>query len=66
MPEKKIVLVLVFFVLCFSAHAQLKVGVNGGVVLSSLVRDSNLAANDGTVGYLIGANLKYNLGELKC
>jgi len=46
------------------AHAQVRIGFNGGVVLSTLNRDSNIAANDGSVGYLVGANVKYNLGEL--
>lgn len=48
----------------FQTIAQIKVGINGGVVLSSLIRESNLAAQDGTVGFLIGANAKYNMGEL--
>ena len=46
------------------ARAQVQVGVKGGVVLSTLIRDSNIALNDGAVGYLIGASAKYNLGEL--
>jgi len=64
MTTKKIFVLIAFFFLCFGARAQLRVGINGGVVLSTLVRDTNLAANDGYVGYLIGANAKYNLGEL--
>jgi hypothetical protein len=44
--------------------AQLKVGLTGGMVLSSLVRDSQLVANDGVVGFLIGANAKLSLGDL--
>lgn len=59
-------LFLLFFLLSCSMHsfAQLKVGINGGVVMSSLIRESNLVAQDGTIGFLIGANAKYNMGEL--
>ena len=46
------------------AYGQIKVGFTGGVVLSSLIRDSNLALNDGKFGFIFGANAKYNLGEL--
>jgi hypothetical protein len=46
------------------ALAQLKIGVSGGTVLSSLVRDSQLNARAGKVGYLVGANARLNLGEL--
>ena len=50
--------------MCIPAYSQLKIGFTGGVVLSSLVRDSNLALNDGNFGFILGANAKYNLGEL--
>ena len=66
MKRIPIILLLILLLASFSqnVNAQLKIGVRGGVVLSSLVRDSNIAANDGTVGFLIGANAKYNLGDL--
>lgn len=63
----KIVAIFIFSGVLFftsSSFAQVKVGVNGGVVLSSLVRDSNLSAQKGRVGYLVGINAKYNLGDL--
>lgn len=53
--------------ICAMSHstlAQVKIGLKGGVVLSTLIRDSNIAVNDGAVGYLFGASAKYNLGEL--
>jgi hypothetical protein len=56
--------ILAFSALSQAVHAQVKIGVKGGVVLSTLIRDSNIAVNDGAVGYLIGASAKYNLGEL--
>jgi len=59
-----LILTLFLFTAITSAYAQVKFGINGGVVLSSLIRDSNLVAQDGTVGFLIGANAKYNMGEL--
>lgn len=56
---------LIFISLSVSpAIAQLKIGVTGGAVLSTLIRDSNLNANQGMVGYLVGANARLNLGEL--
>jgi len=64
MVKIKYALILALFLLSLTSTAQVKLGINGGVVLSTLVRDSNLATNDGTVGYLIGFNAKYNLGEL--
>lgn len=45
-------------------QAQVKVGVTGGVVLSSLIRDSNLSSRAGLVGYLVGATAKLNVGDL--
>ena len=56
--------ILILLFINHSAIAQIKIGFTGGVVLSSLVRDSNLALHDGNFGFLIGANAKYNLGEL--
>jgi hypothetical protein len=58
--------ILILFLFCSGNQlfAQLKIGINGGVVLSSLIRESSLVAQDGTVGFLIGANAKYNMGEL--
>lgn len=57
-----VLVVLTFFINV--SHAQLRVGATGGVALSSLVRDSNLNSRAGTVGYLLGATAKYNVGEL--
>ena len=54
-------MVLLFF---YEAKAQLRVGVSGGAVLSTLVRDAQMNARAGRVGFLIGANAKYSLGEL--
>ena len=53
---------LLFFSL--PSLAQVKIGMNGGIVLSSLIRDESLSAQKGRVGYLIGINAKYNLGDL--
>lgn len=64
MQNLKYTLLILLTFISIQSFAQLKIGLTGGVVLSSLIRDGNLAANDGTVGYLIGANVKYNLGEL--
>jgi hypothetical protein len=58
------VFLLLFFFLPTYAYSQLKIGVTGGVVLSSLVRDNQLNARAGTLGYLFGANARINLGEL--
>lgn len=61
----KFLFLLIFLISCaVQTYAQLRVGINGGVVMSSLIRESSLIAQDGTVGFLIGANAKYNLGEL--
>lgn len=46
------------------SHAQLRVGATGGVVLSTLIRDGHLNSRAGTIGYLLGATAKYNVGEL--
>lgn len=55
---------ILFFTYMLPCYGQLKVGLKGGMVLSSLVRDSHLNARDGTLGYLVGLTGKYNLGEL--
>ena len=44
--------------------AQLRFGVNGGIVLSSLIRDSQLNSREGMIGYTVGAAAKLNVGEL--
>lgn len=46
------------------ADAQLRVGITGGVKMSSLIRDNSINANAGKLGYIVGANTKLNLGEL--
>ena len=58
------ILIPLFFLIPTHVYSQLKVGLTGGVVLSSLVRDSQLNARAGKFGYLIGANARINLGEL--
>jgi len=58
------VFTLIFFLLSTNAYSQLKVGLTGGMVLSSLVRDSQLDAKAGKVGYIVGANARIYLGEL--
>jgi len=47
-----------------SAQTKLKLGLTGGGVLSTLVRDSNLNAQGGYLGYTVGATGKLNLGDL--
>lgn len=64
---KKLKIVFILCVLLRSSavsHAQLRVGINGGTVLSSLVRDSQLNARDGKLGYIVGVATKLNVGEL--
>jgi len=64
MKIPKLFLIIAVLFLFSESHAQFKAGVTGGVVLSSLIRDGHINAKAGTVGYLVGANAKYNLGEL--
>ena len=64
MKKSTPLLALVLPVFCLTASAQVNVGINGGAVLSSLVRDNNIAVQDGLAGYLVGINAKYNMGEL--
>lgn len=65
MTKLKIICVLVVLTFFTNvSYAQLRVGATGGVVLSSLIRDSNLNSRAGTVGYLVGATAKYNVGDL--
>jgi len=59
-----IFLFMLFFGICTKVKAQFRVGVTAGPVLSSLVRDSNLSARAGMVGYLVGGVAKLNIGEL--
>ena len=61
---KILVLILIFVTSAEKIHAQLKVGLNGGAVLSTLIRDSNLKTHPGNLGYLVGATGKLNIGEL--
>ncbi|MCK5207502.1 MAG: outer membrane beta-barrel protein [Cyclobacteriaceae bacterium] len=65
-PKLKL-LIIVIALACVTkipVHAQFRIGVTGGPVLSSLIRDSNLNARAGMVGYMIGAVAKLNVGEL--
>jgi hypothetical protein len=63
---KSIKIQIALFVLLASTPglAQLKIGISGGAVLSSLVRDSQLNAREGKVGYVVGTSARLNLGEL--
>jgi len=57
--------IAILLLLCVhDSNAQFKVGVRGGAVLSTLVRDAQINANAGRVGYIFGANAKYKIGEL--
>lgn len=60
----KIQIALFILLATAPAFSQLKVGISGGAVLSSLVRDSQLNAREGKVGYVAGASARLNLGEL--
>ncbi len=57
-------LIIVLLISITPIFAQLKIGITGGAVLSSLVRDSQLNSRAGMVGYLVGAVAKLNVGEL--
>lgn len=46
------------------SFAQIKIGLKGGAVLSSLRRDASLNMNGGSIGYLGGIMVKKNIGEL--
>lgn len=60
--NKGVLVLLIFFP--FYTNAQLRAGLTGGSVLSSLVRDSQINSSAGKIGYLVGLNVKYNLGDL--
>ncbi len=62
--KKSKVFIFIFLLLSTNVYSQLKVGLTGGMVLSSLVRDSQLDAKAGKVGYIVGANARIYLGEL--
>lgn len=58
-------LLLVFFIChAFCLQAQWRIGVTGGAVLATLVRDSQLNSRGGQLGYFIGADVRRNLGDL--
>ena len=59
-------LILTIALVCVTklVHAQVRLGITGGPVLSSLIRDNNLNARAGMVGYMVGAVAKMNVGEL--
>ncbi len=46
------------------AQTKLKLGLTGGGVFSTLIRDSNLNAKGGYLGYSLGAVGKLNMGDL--
>ena len=46
------------------ASAQLRRGITAGTRLSSLIRDSQINANAGKIGYLLGVNARLSLGDL--
>lgn len=61
---KLLIIVIALVCVIKHVHAQVRIGVTGGPVLSSLIRDSNLNARAGMVGYMVGAVAKLNVGEL--
>ena len=65
MSKIKFILPLILlFSISGYAQNKLRVGLTGGAVLSSLIRDSNLSVNAGKFGYIVGATVKYNAGDL--
>ncbi len=61
---KYLLFAFVFLLIVQTASAQFRFGVTAGPVLSSLVRDNNLSARAGKVGFLIGGVAKLNVGDL--
>lgn len=65
MKNIKLLLTICIFALGINvAQAQLRIGVTGGAVLSSLIRDSHLSARAGMLGYMVGGVAKLNTGDL--
>ncbi len=64
MRKRLIVFVLISFMTIGTSIAQMKIGLKGGAVLSTLRRDASLNLNGGAIGYLGGIMLKKNMGEL--
>ena len=65
MKKVKLLLITCILALCINvAHAQVRIGITGGPVLSSLIRDSHLSARAGMFGYMVGAVAKLNVGDL--
>ena len=64
--KKSILIIGLNFILAVPIYAQtnLKIGLNAGGVLSTLVRDNNLNAKGGFVGYMAGVTARLNIGEL--
>ncbi len=60
----KILLPVIFMTFSSFIHAQVRVGLTGGVILSSLVRDASINANAGRVGYLAGVTTKIYMGDI--
>lgn len=64
---KKFTLILGLSLLCTMAvlaQTQLKIGLTAGGVFSTLIRDSNLNAQGGYLGYTVGTTAKLNMGDL--
>jgi len=64
MQKVLVLLVLLSIVTIDASVAQVKIGLKGGAVLSSLRRDASLNMNGGSIGYLGGIMVKKNMGEL--
>ena len=65
MKSIKLLWIMCILTLCINeSHAQVRIGVTGGPVLSSLIRDSHLSARAGMVGYMVGGVAKLNVGDL--
>ncbi len=60
----KILLLVIFMTFSSFSYAQVKVGLTGGVILSSLVRDASINANEGRIGYMAGVTTKIYMGEI--
>lgn len=56
--------ITVFLMFFAQVSAQFRLGVTGGAVLSSLIRDSNLNARESRFGFLVGTEVRYVPGEL--
>lgn len=58
------IIVLLLFPFYNQLYGQIQIRAKGGLVLSSLVRDSNMNLYDGRIGYLLGVNAKIDISDL--